>query len=312
MNEIEISVIIPTYNRKDVLIKCLKALFCQSYSKKYEILIIDDGSSDNTEKVVEELQKNAPIELRYFKQENKGPAAARNIGIKNANGDIILFIGDDIIASSELLEQHMLFHRKYSESVFAILGYTTWHPEIKITPFMYWLEHGGPQFGYYKFKHEEEVNAFWTCNISLKRDYMLKNGIFDEDFPYAAHEDTELGYRLQKKGLRTIFNKNAVTYHYHPTDIKKYCYRQKLVGRSAVILNRKYTSVFELPKPKVWKRIPWNVLKPAIPCLEKFTSWVDQRGITFPYLVYAVIMGYYYQVGIREMLNEYAKDVVRT
>ncbi len=304
MNEISISIIIPTYNRADTLINCLKALFDQTCPKNYEIIIIDDGSTDRTEEVVKEMQKKSPVKLFYFKQRNKGPAAARNLGVKKATGDIVLFVGDDIIAGSDLLLQHILFHRKYPESMFSILGYVTWYPEINITPFMHWLEHGGSQFKYYKFRHGNEVDFFWTCNISLKRDFMLKNGFFDEDFPYAAHEDTELGYRLQKKSLQIIFNRNAVAYHYHPLDMAKYFHRQILVGRSLVILNNKWPSVFQLPTQKITGKIILKLIGPIVPRLSRYVSMLDKKNHRAPPKIYSIIMFYYQLIGVEDALAE--------
>ena len=238
----DITIIIPTYNRKDILRKCLKAIYMQTYPRSnFEIIVIDDGSTDGTEKVVKKIITNSPVVLRYFKQENKGPAAARNVGIKNALSDKVLFIGDDIIATETLIEEHMKWHTSNPENNIAILGLVTWSPEIEITPFMTWLENGGPQFCYHKLKHGREVpwNNFLTCNISLKKKFLIENGLFDEDFPYAAYEDSELGYRLHKKGLRLLFNKSATAYHYHYTSLDAACKRMLKVGRSKYIFSRK-------------------------------------------------------------------------
>lgn len=237
-----LSVIIPTYNRKEILKKCLNALFNQTYPKSdCEIIVIDDGSTDGTETTVREIMEKSPVGLKYFKQENKGPAAARNVGIKNANGKIILFIGDDIIATPTLLEEHANWHRRYPDDNVAVLGYVTWSPEIKITPFMKWLEDGGPQFNYYKIMDKIEVDSgyFYTSNISLKRHFLIDGGLFDEDFPYAAYEDTEIGYRLDKKGLKLLFNKYAIGYHHHFTTLKHACQRMIKVGESKQILMKK-------------------------------------------------------------------------
>ena len=296
-----LSIIIPTYNRKNSLSKCLYAFVNQVTKMSYEVLIIDDGSTDNTDEVIKKWEKNTHFILRYFRQENRGPASARNIGIKQARGDILLFVGDDIIATPNLIEQHMLFHCKYPEENVAMLGYVTWSSEIKVTPFMYWLEHGGPQFQYYKFKHREKVKAFWTCNISLKRSFLIKEGYFDEDFPYAAYEDTELGYRLQKKGLQIIYNKNAIAYHYHSTNIEKYCYRQKLVGKSFIILHKKYPEIFKMMiENNNFKKNVWAIFKFIVPYLKKIAIILDCKNIRLPNILYKIIMHYYYQRDIQE------------
>jgi glycosyltransferase involved in cell wall biosynthesis len=240
----QLSVIIPTYNRKDVLVRCLQALFRQTYpTEKFEIIIVNDGSKDDTKNVVGKLMANAPAEIHYYEQSNRGPAVARNVGVKKASGEIVLFIGDDIIAHENLLQEHINWHIRFPEDHTAILGYVTWSPEIKVTPFMRWLENGGPQFAYNQIKSEtvDDYMFFWTCNISLKRKFMLNEGLFDEEFPYAAYEDIELAYRLTLEGLKIKYNGNAVARHLHPgINVRNYKKRMEVVGESEVIFGNKY------------------------------------------------------------------------
>lgn len=246
-----LSVIIPTYNRKDVLRKCLEALYNQRYAKeKYEIILIDDGSSDGTEAMISSLASYSPVIARYFRQENKGPAAARNVGVRNAKGELVLFIGDDIIATPTLLEKHTETHVKYRDQNIAVLGFTTWSPEIKKTLLMNYLEESGAQFGYASIQDRYNVpyKYFYTSNISLKRQFLLENGLFDEDFPYAAWEDIELGFRLTKNGLRLILHPEAVGYHYHAVRKKDVKRRFELSGEAASILYRKHPELPEIVK----------------------------------------------------------------
>lgn len=249
MKEPLLSVIIPTYNRKDTLAKCLNALFRQTFPRsEYEIVVVNDGSTDGTQEVMEKLAASVPLELRCYRQEHKGPAAARNLGIKEARGKIALIIGDDIIATAHLLEEHMAYHQQYRQKNISVLGYVTWSPEIKITPFMRWLENGGPYFHYWEIQGKAEVDYryFYTCNISFKRDFLLENGLFDEDFPYAAWEDIELGYRLEQRGHRIFYNPRAIAYHHHQLDLNSVCQRAILVGKSARIFYSKAPEL--LPK----------------------------------------------------------------
>lgn len=240
----QLSVIIPTYNRKDVLVKCLQALFRQTCpTEKFEIIIVNDGSKDDTKNVVGKLMADAPVKIHYCEQSNRGPAAARNMGIKKASGEIVLLIGDDMIANENLLQEHISWHIRFPEEHAAILGYVTWSPEIKVTPFMRWLENGGPQFAYNQIKSEtvDNYGFFWTCNISLKRKFMLNKGLFDEEFPYAAYEDTDLGYRLTLEGLKIKYNRSAAAYHLHPgINVRNYKKRMEVVGESEVIFSNKY------------------------------------------------------------------------
>ena len=301
----KLSVIVPTYNRKDLLVGCLNALFEQSCSKSdFEILVIDDGSTDGTREIVKEIMEQSAAILKYFGQENRGPAAARNVGIKKANGEILIFIGDDIVAAPSLIDMHLNWHEQYSDENVAILGYVTWSPQIKITPFMRWLENGGPQFAYYRFSHREKIdpNAFCTANISIKKQFLLSYGLFDEDFRYAAYEDTELGYRLSKQGLKLIFNAQAVAYHYHSMTIASYCHRMEQVGISSIILKHKHPEL-NFSKLHHTSHLK-NVIKFCIYPLSKYIlSLLDNLlPFTFPNL-YNRLLDYYKIRGITKFKN---------
>jgi GT2 family glycosyltransferase len=296
-----ISIIIPTCNRKNILKKCLGALFDQEYPKeKYEIIVVDDGATDGTGVLVRELIMDSPCQLRYFKQVNKGPAAARNVGVKNAKGEIILFTGDDCIADYYLLQEHAKYHNKYSE--IAVLGYTAWHPYLEVTPFMEYILTSGVQYGYSLIKDKENIEFwfFYTSNISVRKKHLIDVGLFDEDFKYAAYEDTELGYRLQRSSLKIMHSKKALVYHMHPTTMERFCQRQKLSGLSAVLFYKKH--------PELRESLGIDKAK-GLGILEYFEKEYRKLYCTFYktktsklYRCYAKILRYYYLMGIKEGL----------
>ena len=298
------TVIIPTYNRAKILGKCLKAIQEQTYPKTdYEVIIINDGSTDVTEELVKSMINNSPCKLRYFKQEkNRGPAAARNVGIRNANGEIVLFIGDDIIATPTLLEEHVKWHKKYPEDNVAILGYITWSAEIKITPFMQWLENGGSQFAYWQIKDKIEVGPqyFYSSNISLKKKFLVENnGFFDEEFPYAAYEDTELGYRLSQKGLKLVFNKSAIGYHNHPTSLEDACQRMIKVGESSLLLAKKLGEEQIIPSKSFLKKI---LSKIKFFVYYRIAKFYERRAIKRS--IFKYVMDYYLRIGVEKYKNK--------
>ncbi len=241
MAVVDISIIIPTYNRAQALSKCLAALAQQKVSGCCEVLVIDDGSTDNTRETVRSLEDSFQWPMAYYWQSNKGPATARNVGLKYARGQIIVIIGDDIIpATDTYLEEHLRWHRDlYPSSDIGVVGYTTWSPELHITPYMRWLESSGLQFDYQGLKHNGFVDYwhFYTSNISLKQSF-LREDTFDERFPYAAYEDVEFGYRLFNRGLKVVYNQEACAYHYHQVDLEGYCKRAYLSGRSKALFVR--------------------------------------------------------------------------
>ncbi|MCJ7804452.1 glycosyltransferase, partial [Patescibacteria group bacterium] len=206
-------------------------------------IVVNDGSTDKTWSILKSFKRK--IENRFFilKTINlHGKGIARNLGIKKAKNEIVVLLDGDIIASRDLLNEHLGWHQNFPKENFAMVGNITWAPELKITPFMYWLEHGGGQLDFDSLKHKQKIDYkhFYTGNSSFKRDFLLKNGLFDEDFGREMYEDLELAYRLQKKGLKVFYNKDARAYHYHQTDPQRYSKRMMRVGKGAKILFEKY------------------------------------------------------------------------
>ena len=103
-------VVIPTYNRCDALVECLAHLENQT-CKNFEVVVVDDGSTDSTPKLMESYLKKTPLAVRYARQDNGGPAKARNLGISMLHSPVCVLIGDDIFASPNLVDRHMNWHR---------------------------------------------------------------------------------------------------------------------------------------------------------------------------------------------------------
>ncbi len=244
-----LSVIIPTFSRWEKLAKCLEALKKQTLSQDaFEVLLIDDGSRDETwDFLNEELQNWS--NLRIFHQKNAGQSTARNHGINEAQGQIVLFLGDDIYAAPSLLETHSKFHQRCPEEREACLGRVEWDTNSELTPFMEWLTHGGPQFAYHKLK-EGEAATFWffyTSNLSMKRS-LLQRERFDQDFKGYGWEDIELGYRLQKnEGLKLIYQKEALAFHEHKSDEASLKVRMLNVGSQSLNKQKKHPELALVP-----------------------------------------------------------------
>jgi GT2 family glycosyltransferase len=215
----KISVIIPTYNRADILRKTLRAYSEQdAHARIREVLVVDDGSKDHTRSVVEEEMGNSRVPLCYLRQQNSGLAAARNHAIREARGELLLFGDDDIIPDRSMVAEHLAWHQKYPEPSVGVLGHVDWAQEVNPTPFMKWAGLYGPQFQFGRFQPGIELdfrNAYF-CNTSLKSE-ILKNiqGVwFDEQFRSYGWEDIEFSYRLYQRGWRLRYHPDALGYHY--------------------------------------------------------------------------------------------------
>ena len=249
---IELSVIIPTYNRTDILRKTLTALNAQSISSnRFEVIIIDDGSKLQELRALRNLVKGQEFAVTLLFQKHKGPAAARNKGIRAAKGNIVLIINDDTVPGPDLIKKHLFFHRIKREENYGLLGKVVWRPDIETTPFMLWLENGGPYFSFNSIKRKNAGwQRLWTCNVSFKKSFLLTHGLFDEEFPDAAWEDIELGYRLQLAGLVLLYDRTAFGYHYHPTSIASIINKMRANGRNLILIRRKLPREYWPPLAK--------------------------------------------------------------
>jgi glycosyltransferase involved in cell wall biosynthesis len=234
----EFSVVIPTYNRLEVLSEVLQALEFQQEPPPFEIVVVDDGSTDGTAEWLRSRTFRVP--LRSIVQENHGPAAARNTGVAAASGRWVAFLGDDTVPSPGWLAAHREAHRRRGDdSHIAVIGYTGWHRRMRLNPFLRYINEYGLQFGYALIHDKEDVpfNFLYTSNLSLGRDLLLAEP-FDLRFPYAAWEDIELAYRLKRRGLRLIYQPEATVAHDHPTDLARFAARQEKAGYCAVVFYR--------------------------------------------------------------------------
>ncbi len=210
-----LTVIIPTFNRKGVLAKALEGYQKQSSPELIdELIVVDDGSTDGTEAMVQEFAARAAFPVRYLRQPNQGPAAARNFGIREARSALVLFTDSDILPERDLVSQHIAWHQANPQMTAAVLGYVTWPDEIQPTRFMRWYgEHKLFFYDQLRTRRQVDCRFFYTCNVSLKTEFLRGGGWFDEEFKSAAFEDTELGFRLSKKGMKLLYNPAAVAYH---------------------------------------------------------------------------------------------------
>lgn len=238
----EVSVIIPTYNRANILEKSLHALLSKNASEGlFELIVVDDGSTDMTAEVVESFVPLYPVPIIHTLQDHKGPAAARNKGIALAKGKIIIFLDDDIIVDSGFVQQHIIAHDMYPGEHIAIQGIIKWSEELKITPFMKFYERKISDYAY--LRDGTEVEFIITHNVSFVKSFLNKYGGFDETFPYAAYEDTDLTIRLRKYGLKVLLYKKAIGSHYQTFTVKDGIRRQRRVGEAYIILVNKHPEI---------------------------------------------------------------------
>lgn len=236
------SVIMPTFNRLPTLRRVLRAWDQQTAAVDFEVVVVDDGSTDGTEDWLASWRPKS-YRWRFAGQPNAGPAAARNQALAMARGEVVLFTGDDIEPRPDLLAQHLRGHRALADPRVAILGLTRWPENASLTATMRHIDGpGAQQFSYHYFEDGAayDFRHLYTSNISLDRRFLaLEPEGFSRDFPAAAFEDSELGFRLAAHGLRIVYRAAAVAYHHHPYLARDFFRRQVRCGEMAAILYRR-------------------------------------------------------------------------
>lgn len=247
-----LSVIIPTYNRESDLRRVLSAYEHQIGDVPFEIVVVDDGSSDGTQRLLHQWRRRNR-QLVFDTQENAGPARARNRGLELATGQLVLFTGDDILPSRDLLLRHVEAHERVGDERVAILGHISWPDDLDITVTMRHVDGvGAQQFSYHYFEPGEsyDFRHFYTSNISVSRALLDREPKgFSTDFKYAAFEDAELAYRLRRHGLDIVYRPEPRSVHYHPYTVSSFFLRQMRCGQMASLFHTKYPELrkwFEL------------------------------------------------------------------
>jgi glycosyltransferase involved in cell wall biosynthesis len=278
-----ISIVIPTYNRLPILQKCLLALEDQQLTNQlvsnYEVVLVDDGSTDAT---LEWLAANPTLlpHLKIYQQDHRGAAAARNLGVEQAQGDTIIFIDSDLVVTPVFLQAH-------AEALTAgqqELGddrLFTYGAVINTCNF------DQPTAESYKIT-DFSAAYFATGNVAIAKHWLEKAGLFDAGFQLYGWEDLELGVRLKKLGLKLIKCPAAVGYHWHPAfsleQIPRMIDQEIQRGRMGVLFYEKHpTWEVKMMIQMTWlHQVLWGVLSLGGSLNEKtmagFLQWLIDRG----------------------------------
>jgi glycosyltransferase involved in cell wall biosynthesis/peptidoglycan/xylan/chitin deacetylase (PgdA/CDA1 family) len=263
---VKLSVVVPTRNRREVLIpRTLPAMFAQDMpTDEFEIIVVVDGATDGTAQALHELQ--TPCSLQIIEQQNRGPSAARNTGIRAAHGDLLLFIDDDIICSPQLFRQHVEAHADSEPAV--VYGSLSIALDSPLSALKYAND------SWYQ-KYYDHLNAqnglklpeddYLISNSSMPRETLVNCGGFDETM--TAKEDYELALRLWKIGLRFKYLPQATACEYFQKPVRYVLHNDgKTFGETDVLLSHKhpeyrpYSALAGLGKIRWWNRLRRRIL----------------------------------------------------
>ncbi|MEA5467803.1 glycosyltransferase family 2 protein [Spirulina sp. 06S082] len=306
-----LSIVIPTYNRQQILEKCLKALESQnlrfnSIIEDYEIIVVDDGSTDGTLDWLQGKKLEFPHVITRS-QNHQGPAAARNLGVEVSRGDIIIFIDSDLVVTEKFLQSHadrlLQGEKEYNSDRIFTYGWV-----INTCNFT------NPTSEPYKIT-DFSAAYFATGNVAIAKKWLLEAGLFDTQFQLYGWEDLELGVRLKKLGLKLLKCPEAVGYHWHPAfslkQIPSLIDREIQRGRMGVLFYEKHpTWEVRMMIQMTWiHRILWGILSLGGLLNEKtlapFLQWLIDRGKPQLALEVARIFLNWYNVkGVYSAYNE--------
>jgi glycosyltransferase involved in cell wall biosynthesis len=306
----DISVVIPTYNRIDTLAEVLPTLLDQSLdASSYEIIVADSESSDGTAGFLRELSaRTAPGRVRHLPGAYSGRAAARNAGIAAARAPVIMFTDADILASPQLLERHLAGHREANGKRVAVVGC-----ELQVRSLDdQRAQRDRPETR--KPLHKPSRTRiswlyFLTGNASARREDLEAVGKFDESFTGYGHEDLELGYRLEKHGVELRYDSDAVNYHWHPVPFDEQIGRSELAGVSTVRFYRKHPDLAVMANLGMTpvSLALHSLLRAAGPlrrAIERAAASEETpRKNTWPYIARQIAYQYHYLTGVKRALR---------
>jgi glycosyltransferase involved in cell wall biosynthesis len=230
-----ISVVIPTFNRRERLARVLRSLAEQDVEAAFEVVVISDGSTDGTEEYLR--SGGLPLPVKPLFQRNRGPAAARNNGVERASGELVIFLDDDVVAEPGLLQAHLRAHRRWGGRA-VVIGPMLNPVDHAMSPWIAWeqamlhKQYDDMRDG----KYGATARQFYTGNASVRREHLLEAGGFNSRFRRA--EDIELAFRLDDMGLTFHFAADAQGFHYAERSYEAWKQSAHLYGRNEIVFAR--------------------------------------------------------------------------
>jgi GT2 family glycosyltransferase len=216
-----------TYNRAALLERVLDGCFEQTADPdSYEVVLVNDGSSDDTPAAIERARQRATCRFEVIDQQNSGLAKGRNAGIARATGERIIFIDDDVLPTPNFVEEHL---RSHDAAPLAIVrgGAINVESFDTLPPATWRLK-------------DYSGNFFWTTNVSVPLQTIRAIGGFNDTFAEYGWEDIDVGLRLRQGGVKAVFNPRALVYHWKPRprsgNVEKMIRQARAQARTAVQL----------------------------------------------------------------------------
>ncbi|MFH1220925.1 MAG: glycosyltransferase [Candidatus Eisenbacteria bacterium] len=222
------SIVIPTHRRPDLLRNLLESLSHQKTARAFEVIVVNDGSAGDLSMLEVEF---SDISVKVIDlPQSRGRAFARNEGVRNSKGDVLIFVDDDMTVVEDFLERHMAAH---GDVMTVVIGNVLSAPEYSNDPLARYVE----RQGVHKLKSRARIHpkCVRTGNVSVSRELFTRIGMFDESISKYG-EDQDLGMKFGEAGADLVFAEGAISYHHHPPDIDDMIGKMQEYGRYSVPL----------------------------------------------------------------------------
>lgn len=311
-----VSVIIPTYNRRDSVERALRALARQTLaSETYEVIVSIDGSQDGTREMVADF--SAPYRLCSVWQSNQGRAAACNAGIRIAQGEVLVILDDDMEPAPDCLERHSRAHPIGSR--FGIMGAVPMYCDNTDPPVAAYI---AAKFNRHldnlaRSDHQLALRDFYSGHFSIRRDVLMDVGLFDEAFRIYGNEDLELSLRLMKSGVTLMYAPATLAHQHYSKDFARLARDTIAKGRTAVLLASKHPEALPNLQLSAYEQGSWRWRFARAGLLTLSRRWLstpdkvialmrrlERRQVKRLHLYYRFVLDYLYWLGAQTALRE--------
>lgn len=237
MEPVDLTVLIAAHDHATVLPKALGHLELQDFpAARFEVLVVDAASSDDSAGVVERYSRGAPVATRCIRLASTSLVAAWNAGIAEARAPLVLLLDAELLAGPGLIEQHVQAHARLRERS-CVVGCVAAHPQLGPDSFIPLRTLEAQQ--HLKTGAPLHFLDWRVQNMSLPRSLLLEQGRFDEEFLFPYFVDAELAWRLSRKGVLAHYAEKATAYIWLPSTLDRECGRYYARGYSLHLLARK-------------------------------------------------------------------------
>ncbi len=310
-----ISLVVPTYQRRASIERLLRAIDRQTLpADAFEVIVVSDGSEDGTHELVENASKIYPLHSSW--QTNQGRASACNTGIRQAQGQFVVLLDDDMEPSPGFLEAHCRSHQAQPNQ--GVIGAAPIEAPLDSPPVAQYIAN---KFNAHLQKlsqpgYQLKVRDFYSGNFSISKEILNEVGSFDERYTIYGNEDLDLFVRLRQAGVQVVYSPQAVANQHYEKGFPTVAHDEISKGRTAVLFAHQHPEAYSEAKigtysqgsrasrlarlgllglSAVWQGAPESIIWGV--------EWLERSHFKRMSWVYRFTLDYFFWLGVRDGQN---------